>query len=112
MKAKALNIQVSPRKVRLVADSIRGVSVEKALRQLEMVHKHAAGPLTKLIKSALANAVNSGKSAENLHIESLVVNEGITLKRYHEATHGRISPYAKRRSHILVTLKEGEKKNG
>ncbi len=103
MKAIVRNLQVSPRKVRLVADSIRGMNAEKALRQLTLIEKHASEPLTKVIKSAVAN---SGKDARSLMIETLVVNEGISLKRFHQATRGRIEPFQKRRSHVSVILKE------
>jgi large subunit ribosomal protein L22 len=110
--ATAKSVRVSPRKVRLVADGIRNVSAKKALQILTLVEKRGAYPLAKVLKSAIANAVNNAKMMEeNLTIYRLEVTEGPALKRFHASTRGRIHPYKKKSSHIRITLKEkGDKK--
>src|SRR5437016_362767 len=105
--ASAKSIRISTRKVRLVADSIRKMSARKALETLILVEKRSASALTKVLKSAIANAVNNAKLVEdNLIIDQLIVTEGPFLKRFHASTRGRIHPYKKRSSHIRIVLKE------
>ena len=107
IKAIAKNIRISPRKVRLVADAIRNLSVDNALRVLAAAEKQAAKPLIKALKSAVANAVNNAKlDAATLAIASLQVSQGQALKRFRPSTRGRIHPYKKRGSTITVILKE------
>ena len=85
--AKLNNVPTSPRKMRLVADIIRGVEVNKALDILKYSKKHASISLEKVVRSAIANweAKNQDKSSEldngNVYIKTLMVNEGRTLKR-------------------------------
>lgn len=111
MKSTAKSVRVSTRKVRLVADVVRNMSTKQALMALALLNKRGADVVAKAIKSAVANAVNNKKmTEENLYIESLQVNEGPFLKRFHASTRGRIKPYKKRSSHVTVTLKEGAKK--
>lgn len=110
--ASAKSLRISTRKVRLVADSIRNMPAKKALQTLSLVEKRSAAALTKVLKSAIANAVNNAKLAEdNLVISQLIVTEGAFLKRFHASTRGRVHPYKKRSSHITFVLKEkGETK--
>lgn len=109
--ATSKSVRISPRKVRLVADSIRNMSAKKALGMLGLIEKRGSYILVKTLKSAIANAVNNAKLAEeNLIIHRLEVNEGSFLKRYHASTRGRIHPYKKRSSHIKVVLKEVNKR--
>ena len=104
--AIAKSVRVSPRKVRLVADSIRNVPAKKALQMLTLIEKRGAYVLTKALKSAIANAVNNAKMVEdNLMIYRLEITEGPALKRFHASTRGRIHPYKKKSSHIRVVLK-------
>lgn len=104
-KAVAQNIKVTPRKARLVADAVRGLSVANALSQLNVLHKRAAVPLKKVLDSAVANAVHNGKEGKgDLVIKEIMVNEGISYKRYHFAARGRIRPYKKRTSNIRVVV--------
>lgn len=106
-KAIAKNVKVSPRKVRLVADQIRNLTVTKATTQLLVSRKRAAVPLKKTLESAMANAVNnSGAKKDELKIKSINVTEGIKYKRYHFAGRGRMRPYAKRTSHIDIILED------
>lgn len=105
--AVAKNIKVSPRKVRLVADSIRDLSISKALTALLVSRKRGAVSLKKVIESAIANAVNN-KSAkkDDLKIKMINVTEGLMYKRYHFAGRGRTRPYTKRTSHINIILED------
>ena len=107
VRAVAKSIRVSPRKVRLVADAIRELTIPEALHLLETIDKRAALPIAKTLKSAVANAVNNAKlESQNLTISSIQISEAQALKRFHPSTRGRIHPYKKRGSHITVVLKE------
>lgn len=105
-KAIAKNVKMSPRKVRLVADTVRDDSAESAMRKLELVHKRAAMPIRKVMKSAIANAEGKNAKKENLIIKTLKVDEGVTYKRYRFASRGRVAPILHRTSHITVVLEE------
>lgn len=107
VKAKAKHIKMSPRKVRLVADAIRGLELEKAYNQLLAVKKWAVKPIEKLIKSAVANAVNNFELKEdNLFIKEIRVDEGPTIHRWMPRARGRATPIRKRTSHISLVLAE------
>jgi len=113
MKALLKNYRQSPRKVRLVADLVRGKKVSDALVKLQFLPKRASGAMIKLIESARANAENNFKvSTTDLIIKEITVNDGPTLKRSNPVSRGRAHPINKRTSHILVTLGTvGEKKS-
>jgi len=103
------SVRISPRKVRLVADSIRNLSLEKALNALEMTQKRGASVLNTVFKSAIANAVNNAKKKrEDLIIKGIEVWDGPAMKRYHPSTRGRVHPYKKRSSHIKIILEVKE----
>lgn len=105
--AQAKNIRISPRKVRLVAKTIRNNKVDQALNALSLMHKRAASPIEKVLKSAIANAINNTKLERNgLVIDRIEVTQGLALKRFHPSTRGRVHPYKKRGSHIKIVLKE------
>lgn len=105
--AKAKFIRISPRKVRLVVDALRGLSVEAAKNQLVNMNKKAALPVRKLLESAMANAVNNYELKEdNLFVKIIEVNEGPTLKRWMPRARGRATPIRKRTSHINIILGE------
>jgi large subunit ribosomal protein L22 len=109
VKAQAKYIRMSPRKIRLVVDLIRGLDVDKAEFQLSFMNKAAAKPVLKLLKSAVANALQNFKlKKENLYIEEIRVDGGPTLKRWQPRAFGRATPIRKRSAHIIVVL--GEKK--
>ena len=98
-------LRMSPRKVRLVADFVRGLPVERALIQLDHLSKEAAAPVAKLIRSAIANAVtNHGMLKEGLVVHRIAVNEGPTMKRFTPKAQGRATPIRKRMSHVHVTV--------
>ena len=107
IKAKVKHIRMSPRKVRLVADVVRGLEVNNALDQLKFIHKKATKPIEKLINSAIAGAVNNYElDKNNLKISEIRVDEGATLKRWMPRAHGRATTIRKRTSHINLTLAE------
>lgn len=92
----------SPRKVRLVADLVKGKKVPAALAALEFLPKRAALPMRKLIESAVANA--KGESAENLTVKTVTVESAGMLKRYMPRAMGRATPIRRRMSRVIVTL--------
>ena len=107
MKAIAKTVKMSPRKVRLVVDAVRGLSIDDALKVLSAMQKRAADPVIKTIDSAVANAItNDGREQANLMIASITVNEGQVMKRFHPSSRGRVHPYKKKSSHITVILKD------
>ncbi len=107
MKAYLKNYRQSPRKVRLVADFIRGKDVNTALAELPYLDKRAAVQMKKILESAVANAKeNSAISRENLVIKDISVDKGITLKRFLPRAFGRATPLNKRSSNIAITLAE------
>lgn len=112
--AKLNHLKMSPRKVRLVADLIRGMDAKEAETQLKFLTKRAARPILKLLNSAVANAShNFDVEKDNLFISEIQVNEGPTLKRWRARAMGRAAPIMKRTSHInlvLETKKDVKKK--
>jgi large subunit ribosomal protein L22 len=100
-------LRMTPRKVRLVTDMIRGKAVEEALNILSFSQKSAARPLLKLLKSAVANAdVAGGVDLDKLVVKTLVVNEGPTWRRWLPRAMGRATRIRKRTSHVTVVLGE------
>lgn len=107
IKAKSKYIRISPRKLNLVAKSIKGLSLQKALETLAFLEKKAARSLLKTLKSAIANAINNFKlKEEGLKIKSIEILKAPMLKRWRPVSRGRAHPYAKRTSHIKVILEE------
>jgi large subunit ribosomal protein L22 len=104
MKAILKNYRQSPRKVRLIADLVRGKNASDALTTLQFVDKRAAGPFAKVIKSAVANAKDQGNDVDKLFIKSVQVNKAATLKRFMPRARGSASRINKRNSHISVEL--------
>lgn len=104
MKAVLANYRQSPRKVRLVADLLKGKSVDAAIEQLSFLAKRAALPLSKLIESAVANALSQGRPRENLFLKRLLVDKGVVLRRSMPRARGSASPIKKRTSRVVVEL--------
>ncbi len=105
MKAYLKNYRQQPRKVRLVADMVRGKKVMRALAELSFLPKDAAMPIHRLISSAIANAENNFKVLkENLIVKEISVDKGITLKRHRPVSRGRAHPIRKRSSNVKVIL--------
>lgn len=106
--AKARYVRITPRKVRLVVDAIRGRSVKEAEDLLRFIPKGAATPVAKLLKSAKANAVNNHDMLEDqLLVKVAFVDEGPSLKRILPRARGRGDYMKKRTSHITIVLEEG-----
>jgi large subunit ribosomal protein L22 len=103
--ATAKYIRISPRKVKIVLDLIRGKKADEALAILMYTPKAAAPVVEKLLASAIANAENNlGMDRESLYVAETFANEGPTLKRYWARSHGRADQILKRTSHITVIL--------
>lgn len=98
------NIVTSPRKLQLVASMVRQMKPEQALITLQFVSKAAALPLSKAIKTVMANARNMGMDLNNLSFEKMEINEGPVYKRARAAGRGFVSPYKRRTSHIKIIL--------
>ncbi|AOG60818.1 50S ribosomal protein L22 [Spiroplasma helicoides] len=106
-KAKLTMIRISPRKVRLVADSIRSRKISEAVAILQNQDKRSSEPVLKLLNSAVANAVNNnGMEADQLFVKTIYVNEGPTLKRFRPRAHGRAYEILKRTSHITIIVSD------
>jgi large subunit ribosomal protein L22 len=111
--AKLSNYRQAPRKVRLIADLVRGKSVVHALALLAMLPKRGSEPMAKLIKSAAANASSKENvAATDLYISKIEVNEGTVLKRHMPRARGRASQILKRSSHINLSLDKKAPKAG
>jgi len=109
-QAIAKYIKISPRKVRLVADAVRDMSVDDARNSLQILSNRAATPILKVINSAVANAVNNGNANKgDLSIKAIMITEGVRYKRYHYAGRGRVRPYVRRTSHISVIVADNAK---
>ena len=111
MKAYLKNYRQAPRKVRLIADLVRGKKVDRALILLSATDKKATLPFKKLVESAIANAKSSGADKENLIVKEIQVNEGIVFKRFKPRARGRASAIRKKTSHISIVLGEQLKKS-
>ena len=105
VKAELKNYRQSPRKVRLVADLIRGKKAEDALTLLDFTVKRSSDPLRKLLESAIANAKHNFDIPVNeLFVKEIRVDEGPTLKRFRARAFGRASGIKKRTSRVLINL--------
>lgn len=112
MRAYFKNYRQSPRKVRLVADLIRGKKVDEAEIELDFVAKRAAHHFKKLLNSAVANAKhNFNIEKENLYVKSVCVDKGVTLHRRRARARGAAFPINKRSSHITLILAQRELKD-
>ncbi len=101
------HLRMSPRKVRLVVDLIRGRSVEEALNILTFSDKAASEPVGKVLKSAVANADVKGEyDLDRLFVKTAFVDEGLTWKRWLPRAQGRATRIRKRTSHITIELAE------
>ena len=107
VKATLKNLRMSPRKVRLVTDSIVGMDANAALVQLRHLVKKTSGVLEKLLLSALANAENNfGLDRDNMFVSSVVVGEGTRMKRWLPRAQGRATLILKRTCHIKLEIEE------
>jgi large subunit ribosomal protein L22 len=110
--AKANNIRMSPRKVRLVIDVIRGMDVMRAQTQLRFMKKAAALPVLKLLNSAIANAEhNFDMDKDGLIVKMITADGGPVIHRWTPKAFGRSAPIRKRTSHITILLSSKSKTN-
>jgi large subunit ribosomal protein L22 len=107
IKAKVTMIRISPRKARIVGDTIKEKNVNEAMGILLFTPKKAAVILKKLLDSAIANARQKKYvDVDNLYVKNIVIDEGVTMKRFLPRAMGRASRIRKRTSHITVILDE------
>lgn len=104
MKALLKNYNQSPRKVRLVADLIRGKSVVAARAALSYLPKKSSPAMLKLLNSAVSNARQFGASPEDLFVKTVTVNKGAVMRRYMPMARGRAARYAKTFSIVAIEL--------
>jgi len=102
--ASLTNYRQSPRKVRLVADLIKGKPIDAALNTLMVTTKRASDPLVKLINSAIANAKDRGISLEGYVVKECSVDQGLTMKRFMPGARGSGFPIRKKTSHVKLVL--------
>lgn len=107
-RAKARYVRVTPRKVNQLLDLVRGQDVEAALTQLTFSKRHASSLVEKLIRSAVANAVqaDSGVDLEDLYVKEALVGPGPIMKRWLPRAQGRATPILKRTSHVTIIVDE------
>jgi large subunit ribosomal protein L22 len=109
VRAVAKDIPISPRKVRLVVDAVRGRKVDEALNMLRFMPQNAAKDVYKVVKSAAANAENNyNLDADTLWIHRIYADDGRTLKRLWRRNMGRANRVLKRSSHITVVVEDRE----
>lgn len=106
MRAALKNYRQTPRKVRLLADMIRGKKVQEALNALSFTNKRASEPLEKLIRSAIANAKQKGADESKLFIKEIMVDKGITFHRAIPRAFSRATPIRKTTSRVRMVLGE------
>lgn len=107
VRASARQVRVSPRKVRLVLDTVRGKKVDEALLILSFLPTPVARTVAKVVKSAAANAENNYQmSSAQLRIVKTFADEGHTLRRFRAGARGRVNPFRRRFSHINVIVEE------
>jgi len=100
-------VHIAPRKMRLLANTLRGLTIGEAEAQLMMSPLRSSDPLLKLLRSAIANAKNNQKlDGEALIVSEIFVNEGPMLKRFLPRAMGRATPIHKKMSHVHITLED------
>lgn len=105
VSARLSHVRISAQKARLVADQIRGLSVEDAQNILKFSNKKAAGIISKVLESATSNAEhNEGADIDDLRVAMICVDEGRTMKRFRARAKGRASRILKRSAHVTVTV--------
>lgn len=108
-RATAKHIRITPRKVRIVLNLIRGKSVGEALSILRYTPKRASGVIEKVVRSAVANAENNlDMNPGDLYVAEAYADEGPTMKRFHPRQRGQAFAILKRSSHVTVVVRERE----
>ena len=105
MKAYGKNLRISPKKLRVIAEIVRGQNASEALAFLKFAPKKWADLLYKVLHSAVANAENNdNQKVDTLYISSLIINKGIVYKRGNSVSRGRMHPILKRTSNVKLEL--------
>jgi large subunit ribosomal protein L22 len=109
VKAQTSYLSISPQKLRLVIDKVRGMSAQQAVTVLQFMPQKGADFVGKSLKSAIANAENNHDlNPDNLYVAAITAGEGPRLKRMKAGARGRYKPRVKRTSHLTIVLKERE----
>jgi large subunit ribosomal protein L22 len=109
VQAKTSYLSISPQKIRLVADKVRGMGVKQAVTVLQFMPQKGAEFVQKTLKSAIANAENNyDLNPDNLVVETIYAGDGPRLKRMKAGARGRSKPRVKRTSHLMIVLNERE----
>jgi large subunit ribosomal protein L22 len=103
-QATAKYIRTGVRKMRLIADLVRGLSPDDALIQLAHMSRFAAAPMEKVLRAAIVNAQSKQTKRVPLQIKNIEVMGGPVMKRWHAASRGQAHPYKKRMTHIRIKL--------
>src|SRR2546422_5106036 len=107
VRAVARNVRMSPQKVRLICDAIKGKGVNEALSVLRFMPQRASEPVAKAVKSAVANAENNlDLDAQDLLVLRAQADEGLSLRRFRAKARGRIGRFRRRATHITVVVAE------
>jgi large subunit ribosomal protein L22 len=107
VKAQTSYLSISPQKLRLVIDKVRGMSAQQAVTVLQFMPQKGADFVGKSLKSAIANAENNHDlNPDNLYVAAITAGEGPRLKRMKAGARGRYKPRVKRTSHLMIVLKE------
>lgn len=113
IKATLRYLHIAPRKTRLVANALKGLSANEAEAQLLFRPQRSSLPILKLLRSAVANAKNNFKlNQDNLVIKSIRVDQGPMLKRFMPRAMGRATPIHKKMSHVFLILEAKDNKKG
>lgn len=105
-KAIAKNLRITPRKVRLIIDLIRGKNIKKVFSILDNVNKLGKSDVFKVVKSAFHNAINKKMNLDKLYIHSIFASDGMKMKRFMPRAKGSSSSKIKRTSNVTVIIKE------
>lgn len=109
IKAHGRGLPISPRKIRLVINEIRGKDADQALAMLRFMPQKGAEFVSKVITSAIANAENNNEmNRQDLYVKAVFADEGLRLKRMKAGARGRYKPRVRRYSHVTVILDERE----
>ena len=107
--AVARNMRVSPRKLNLVAQTIRGLDAGKALAALEFSRRRIAGDVRKTVQSAIANAENNHQlDVDRLYVKEAMVGKGLVMRRFRARARGRVGRIRKPFAHLTVVVRERE----
>ena len=107
VKAIARNLRISPRKVRLILDELKGKTIDEAIATLQFMPSPHAREIAKVVHSAASNAENNhALSSRDLYVKHAYADEGLTLKRYKARSRGRVAPRLRRFSHVTIVVEE------